>query len=110
MTCALVPTGGHFCRFPSTLTPIGISLNKGQKIDFSRRPARDVQDQILREIDKMPQGTPLIIATDNDVEGDVIALDIVELVMEERRARAVCLMRALPGRSPLRGCAKPCRT
>ncbi|MEP3667722.1 MAG: DNA topoisomerase [Roseibium sp.] len=102
----VVPTGGHFCRFPSTLTPIGISLKKGQKIDFSRTPTGDVRERILSEIDKVPADTPLIIATDNDVEGDVIALDIVELVMEERRPRAIQLMRALPGAITAEGVRK----
>lgn len=97
LSLRIVPTGGHFCRFPDTLNPIGICLKKGEKIDHARRPSADVKARLLREIDKAPPDMPLVIATDNDVEGDVIALDIVELVMDERRARTEMLMRAMPG-------------
>lgn len=97
MPSLVVPTGGHICRFPSSLFPLGIDLSKGRQLDPGRRPDPERARAILDAVASVPSACPIVIATDNDVEGDVIAYDVVELILRKFPNRANRMVRLRPG-------------
>lgn len=97
LSAHVVATGGHVCRFPQALDPIGIDLRPGKRVDALRRLGGDVRKRILADVDELPAGAPILIATDDDIEGDVIAFDLIEMILTERKARGADLRRVRPG-------------
>ncbi len=68
-------TIGHIMGMPEKLTPVGIDRDLKE---FMRRPLRDgVAMQIVAAAENSDE---IIIATDADTEGDVIATDVADLV------------------------------
>lgn len=77
----IVPTGGQVYSFPDRLFPIGISFDR-EKIDFGRVINKDKEDAISKGIAEAGVEGRVFIATDKDVEGDAIALDIMNIIAE----------------------------
>jgi DNA topoisomerase-1 len=98
MDADVFATQGHLCRFPKGLYPVGLTLTTADKpIDPVRRPVLEVVASLKEKVDSLPHQTPIYIATDNDVEGDTIALDIGEAILEHAPGRIGHLHRLRPG-------------
>lgn len=97
MPSLVVATGGHLCHFPASLTPLGIDIRKGQRLDRGRVPDPEKKRNILKAVASVPESCPIVIAMDNDVEGDVIAYDVVELILSHFPRRASRMVRVRPG-------------
>ena len=70
-------TKGHLLSMPDRLTPLGIDRNLHE---FAREP-RDVE--IVRRIREMArEADHVVVATDADQEGDVIAWDVAEIISD----------------------------
>lgn len=82
LDACLVATSGHICKYPDRLNPLGISLTNGMAIDSGRQLRGDIRQRIESALLKTDQDTPIFIATDNDIEGDVIALDLVNVIID----------------------------
>lgn len=78
----LVATSGHLCRFPESLFPLGIRISKGHAIDVSRTPRPDIEQRIRNAVSSLRPGAEIIIASDDDPEGDVIALDVMRIIVD----------------------------
>ena len=83
MTSEIVATGGHMCRFPDSLYPLGIRISRGQAIDTTRTPRQSVEHRIRQALRSRGDETEILIATDDDAEGDVIALDVIRVIVDE---------------------------
>jgi DNA topoisomerase I len=70
-------TKGHFMSSPDSLTPIGIDTKLHE---FMREP-KDIQ-LVKRIRDMAREVTTVVIATDADQEGDVIAWDVAEMIVD----------------------------
>lgn len=86
ISASIVATGGHLSAFPDSLFPIGISLETGSPLDVTRRPDPERLSRLLASVREAPKGARIFIATDHDIEGDVIALDVIEALLAEERA------------------------
>jgi DNA topoisomerase I len=93
----IVATGGHLRSFPDRLFPIGIRLRQDEILDEGRRADPDKLDALLKAVAALPEGAPIHVATDRDVEGDVIALDVLEEILAAFPGRAAALHRVHPG-------------
>lgn len=78
MKARVVATHGHIARFPDRLTPLGIDLRQGASCDRGRIVDPRQLQSLLAEVALVTANAPIFIATDDDAEGDVIALDIIE--------------------------------
>lgn len=97
MPSLVVATGGHICHFAKQLTPLGIDIRKGKTLDFGRKPDPEKARAILAAVEAVPETCPIVIAMDNDVEGDVIAYDVVEVILSHYPSRASRMVRVRPG-------------
>lgn len=70
-------TGGHLYEMPSDLSDLGID---NVFSDFKRKARRDDSIKYLRKAAK--EADTVYVATDADIEGDVIAWDVHELVKD----------------------------
>lgn len=77
----IVTTNGHVCNFPPRLFPIGISFGQ-DKIDFGRTVDEEKRNNIVNALKEAGDSGRVIIATDKDVEGDAIALDVLNIIAE----------------------------
>lgn len=73
---AVVATRGHFCRMPDGLDPLYIDDN----LKETNRQPDPVTTKILK--DGCRGATEVVIATDADAEGEVIARDVFKTVSE----------------------------
>ncbi|MSU90830.1 hypothetical protein GE300_14595 [Rhodobacteraceae bacterium 2CG4] len=103
MTATVVPTIGHVCSFPRKLYPIGIDLSSGEGLEKERHPIPEKRRAILEAVSNAPAGAAIIIATDDDVEGDVIAYDVADIVYSAFPERARAIVRVRPGPITVRG-------
>jgi len=103
MTATVVPTIGHVCSFPRKLYPIGIDLSSGEGLEKERHPIPEKRRAILEAVSNAPAGAAIIIATDDDVEGDVIAYDVADIVYSAFPERAKAIVRVRPGPITVRG-------
>lgn len=103
MTAEVIATTGHVCSFPNNLFPIGIDLGRGAVLEARRRADPAKRDAILGAVANLPPGTAILLAMDNDVEGDVIAYDIAEMVHRAYPERADSIFRVRPGPITSRG-------
>lgn len=78
----IIATAGHLCRFPDSLYPLGIRITKGQAIDVNRNVRPEIDRRIRDSLKSMDSEYEIIIATDNDPEGDVIALDVMRVIID----------------------------
>ncbi len=70
-------TGGHLYELPEKLDDLGIDK---EFVDFKRRARRDKSIEYLRKAAR--EVDTVYVATDADIEGDVIAWDVHELVKD----------------------------
>lgn len=85
-------TLGHLYDNPPTLAPLGMALEGERLVETLRRDAHPgVREHLIRAIDRASR---VIIATDPDSEGHVIAQDVADLVHE--RAPDLPVVRACP--------------
>mgnify|MGYP001483017428 CR=1 FL=1 len=70
----VVATRGHFCRMPSELDPLYIDDNLRE----TARHADEVTKKLL--LDGCDGAKEVVIATDSDAEGEVIARDVFSIV------------------------------
>lgn len=82
-------TKGHLMSLPDRLTPVGIDRSMR---DFARAPIDPAIATRIR--DEAAKADRVVIATDADAEGDVIAWDVAELISD---------LHASPVRARLRG-------
>ncbi|CAN0546064.1 unnamed protein product, partial [Laminaria digitata] len=82
MESDVVATSGHLYRYPESLYPLGIKITKGQAIDTSRTIRPEIDRRIRNALHNRKPGGEILIATDDDPEGDVIALDIMRVIVD----------------------------
>ncbi|MBW3243559.1 hypothetical protein KUV57_12875 [Epibacterium sp. DP7N7-1] len=97
MPSLVIATSGHVCHFPKRLTPLGIDIQQGAILDKGRIPDPVKEREIIEAVSSVPETCPIIIAMDNDVEGDVIAFDVVEIILRNFKRRANRMVRVRPG-------------
>jgi len=73
LSTKVIATGGHLARNPESLWPLQIRPDGGE-------PARRVATSKARELLRLSAGAEVIVATDDDTEGEVIARDVLALV------------------------------
>lgn len=91
----IVVTSGQVCVFPPKLFPIGISFGE-EKIDFGRVVDEEKKHKILEALKEIGPSGKIYIATDKDVEGDAIALDVINIIAESAPNLMNRLYRAHP--------------
>ena len=74
--CATV---GHFLENPTDLRDVAIECRNGEFVETKRQPSRVDSFSFLRDHLKRCAGR-ILIATDDDAEGRVIASDVTELI------------------------------
>lgn len=97
MKAEIVATSGHLCRFPDSLYPLGIKVSKGQAIDVTRVPRPEIDRRIRKALHGRARETEIIIATDDDPEGDVIALDVMRVIVDVDPTLIESCIRIRPG-------------
>ena len=97
MPSRVIATSGHISRFQDRLFPLGINLTPGKQLDPGRTPDPEKSRMIVEAVAAAPDACPIVIATDNDVEGDVIAYEVVELILAHFPGRSNRLVRVRPG-------------
>lgn len=78
----IIATSGHLCRYPDSLYPLGIKVAKGQAIDVTRVVRPEIDRRIRNALRARDPEAEIIIATDDDPEGDVIALDVMRVIVD----------------------------
>ena len=89
-------TAGHFCAYPEDLEKIGFRITAAGLDEFARLPEGEFPRRLLRELSRHPAGAPILIATDADQEGDVIAFDVARMILRHAPALLSCTFRARP--------------
>lgn len=102
--------GGHLCRFPEGLTPLGISIDRDVEMDFARRPAPKARANLVAALRSLGPDGVVILALDADVEGDVIALDVYRVLIEETPALEGRVLRARVGAMTVEGIQRAIQT
>ncbi len=90
-------TGGYLAGWPRSFTPLGLSLAPGRLVEHLRTPlpgADELRTSISSAVGAN-DAVPIILATDDDIEGDVIALDAGEIA--RTAAPGATLLRCFPG-------------
>jgi DNA topoisomerase IA len=93
----IIATAGHMCRFPDSLYPLGIRISKGQAIDVARTPRKNIDRKIRQALQNRSIDTEILIATDDDPEGDVIALDVMRVIVDVDPVMIDNCLRIRPG-------------
>lgn len=93
----IVATAGHLFRFPDSLYPLGIRISRGQAIDAARKPRPEIDRRIRSALRAHPRGAEIYIATDDDPEGDVIALDVMRVIVDVDPMLIDSCLRLRPG-------------
>lgn len=96
MKADVLATHGHIQSFPGQLWPIGISFDGTGPCDRARKIDAAKSARILEAVRALPVAAPIFIASDDDVEGDVIALDLVEFLMSREKGIIDRIFRARP--------------
>lgn len=86
IAATLVTTRGHMSRFPDQLTPFGVRFEQGRAVDEARSPNPLIVERIESALIDLPQAAEVLIATDDDPEGDVIALDVFRTLIGFERS------------------------
>jgi DNA topoisomerase-1 len=91
--CEVIATGGHFCHTKNE----GLDADDPQVgpgwIEAERHPSESVVETLQRVIGPARE---IIIATDPDAEGDVIARDVVATLQSLRLSPTTCITRMRP--------------
>lgn len=96
MPAQIVASGGHICQFPRKLSPLGIDMRAGYVADPGRKPIYSRMKAILDGLARLPENAPILIAADNDIEGDVIACDVAEILLQNAPQSAGRMLRLRP--------------
>ena len=93
----VVATRGHVRHFPPVFNPLGIRIDESAALDFGRDwdPAR--REKLEAALKGLPEDGLILVATDDDMEGDVIALDILHLVLDTCEELLGRTLRLRPG-------------
>lgn len=86
IAATLVTTRGHMSRFPDRLSPFGVRFENGRAVDEGRVPDGSTVSRIRGALLDLPHSAEILIATDDDPEGDVIALDAFRAVIGQDRS------------------------
>jgi hypothetical protein len=86
VSATLVTTRGHMSRFPDRLSPFGVRFERGRAVDEARVPNPVIVDRIEQALIDLPHNAEVLIATDDDPAGDVIALDVFRALIGFDRA------------------------
>lgn len=97
VTATVIPTTGHVCSYPRGLFPIGIELTEAGRFERLRAPIPEKRARILDAVRATPRDAAIVIACDNDTEGDVISLDVIDIIRSEFPSRAARIVRISPG-------------
>lgn len=92
----ILSTGGHLCRFPSGLHPLGIRMAEGRAVDVLRSSSTKATSDLVKYLDEAPPEEMILIATDDDAEGDVIAMDLVRQIVDHDRELLGRVLRIRP--------------
>ena len=68
--------------FPDRLMPLGIRISKGQAVDVARTPRSDIDFRLRSALKSCTPKTEIWIAMDDDPEGDVIAMDVAQVIVD----------------------------
>ena len=93
----IIATAGHLCRFSDNLHPLGIRIAKGRAIDVGRVVRPETEHCIRDALRGRKDDTKILIAMDDDPEGDVIALDVMRLIIDMDPGLLAFCMRLRPG-------------
>lgn len=93
----ILATVGHVCDWPDTLFPLGFEVRGGRVIETLRLPRRDAEIRIRKAFRELAPGGLVLLATDDDIEGDVIAHDVAEILLALEPGVASRLHRLRPG-------------
>ena len=94
----LLATGGHIEGYPRGLFPVGLRPAPGRLLDPRRGPlrrARGFHDRLHSALRRRPDSL-VLLAADNDAEGDVIAHDAARAILDRDPDAAGRLYRVLP--------------
>lgn len=94
---AVLATHGHVFRFPDRLDPLGISIDANSPCDPGRTADPQRLGKLHQAIDALDPGARVFIASDDDPEGDVIALDVIESILRHNSALIDRIYRVRPG-------------
>lgn len=97
VTATVIATTGHVCSYPRGLFPIGIDLGAKGRFERLRAPIPEKRQRILDAVSAAPRDAAIIVACDNDTEGDVISLDVVDIIRAQFPARMNRVVRVQPG-------------
>jgi len=86
IAASVVTTRGHMSRFPDRLTPFGVRFEGGRAVDEGRVPNPFILNRIETALTDLPYNARILIATDDDPEGDVIALDAFRALISTDRS------------------------
>lgn len=86
VAATLVSTRGHMARFPDRLSPFGVRFENGRAVDEGRVPDASIVSRIRNALLDLPYAAEILIATDDDPEGDVIALDAFRALIGQDRS------------------------
>jgi len=82
----IVTTRGHMARFPDQLAPFGVRFENGRAVDEGRVANPIIVTRIEAALRALPLSADILIATDDDAEGDVIALDALRVLIGHDRS------------------------
>jgi DNA topoisomerase I len=86
IAATIVTTRGHMSRFPDRLAPFGVRFENGRAVEEGRVPNPLIVKRIETALDALPASAEILIATDDDPEGDVIALDALRVLLVHDRS------------------------
>jgi DNA topoisomerase-1 len=86
IAATIVTTRGHMSRFPDRLSPFGVRFENGRAVEEGRVANPVIVRRIEAALDALPVSAEILIATDDDPEGDVIALDALRVLIGHDRS------------------------
>lgn len=89
----VLATHGVIKSFPSGLWPLGIAFSDDSPCDPGRVMHEARFAAVLARIAQAPEGSRIFIATDDDAEGDVAALDLIEALLAVSRSYGKAIFR-----------------
>ena len=74
-------TAGYVHLYPSSLDLLGFKPGDKGVHEFGRIANAEFLNRLRRDLQRLPSDGVILIATDNDREGDVIAFDVLEAIL-----------------------------
>lgn len=94
---SVLATHGHLFRFPDRLDPLGISIDSASPCDPGRTPDPERLKKLHQAIADLGPVGRILVASDDDPEGDVIALDVIESILKHDARLIDRIFRVRPG-------------